>query len=88
MDDWLRIIFEELNHVVCAHIILNSSYLDFLTFAKIILKSINYFRLTMSPTKVLIIIFVHTIGLKKPPYAFCMTLLQSLAARTYYQRKV
>ena len=85
MDDWLGIVFEELNHVVCALIL---DYFNFLTFAKIRLKSINYFRLTMSPAKVYGIIFVNLIGLKKPPYAFRMTLLQSLAARTYYQRKV
>lgn len=88
MDDWLGIILDQLNHVVRA-IMQILMIFDFLAFATNRLMSISYlFRLTVSPAKIYGIIFVNTIGLKKPPYAFCMTLLQSLAARTYYQRKV
>ena len=91
MDDWLGIIFKELNHIIRTLIILN--YFYFLAFAKIRFKSINYFRTTwqtVSPARIYSTILVHAIGLKKPSNAFCVdiTLLQSLAARTYYQRKV
>lgn len=88
MDDWLGIIFDQLNHVVCTLIQILDLF-DFLAFAINRLMSIKYlFRLTVSPAKIYGIIIIYTIGLKKPPYAFCMTLLQPLTARTYYQRKV